>query len=94
MVAASPVYGLYDKPLDRESAYELLAKRAEKAAARQEPEEGEEAPRRARRTPAGGRETVAERFIKNVAGSVGRQVGAMVVREVVRGILGGLPRRR
>jgi DNA helicase HerA-like ATPase len=33
LIAASPLRGKYDQPLDQESAYEMLAKRAEKAAA-------------------------------------------------------------
>ena len=32
LVQASPLRGKYDQPLDQESAYEMLAKRAEKAA--------------------------------------------------------------
>ena len=35
------------------------------------------------------RESATDRFVKNV----GRQVGSMVVRSLVRGILGGLSRR-
>ena len=39
VMAASPVIGLYDTAQDRESAFEMLAKRAEKAAAEAEQEE-------------------------------------------------------
>jgi hypothetical protein len=95
LIAASPVHGLYDEVVDRESAYELLAKRTEQAAGREAPrEERQGSPKRESQTaPARSRETPTERFIKNMAGSVGREVGNMVVRQVFRGILGSLSRR-
>jgi uncharacterized protein len=95
LIAASPVHGLYDEVVDRESAYELLAKRTEQAAGREAPREQRQgSPKRERQTaPARSRETPTERFIKNMAGSVGREVGNMVVRQVFRGILGSLSRR-
>jgi DNA helicase HerA-like ATPase len=106
IIAASPLSGQYDRTVDRESAYELLARRARQRD--EEPPGGKEGttrPRRrdARATPdrpparASSRETATERFVKNVAGSVGRQVGTIVVRQVgnaiVRGLLGGILRR-
>jgi hypothetical protein len=95
LIAASPVHGLYDEVVDRESAYELLAKRTEQAAGREAPREQRQgSPKRERQAaPARSRETPTERFIKNMAGSVGREVGNMVVRQVFRGILGSLSRR-
>ena len=93
VVKSSPVYGLYDEAVDRESAYEKLAKRAnERAEAQEQAAADKQAEREARAAPRQ-RETATDRFIKNVAGSVGRQVGSMVVRSLVRGILGGLSRR-
>jgi DNA helicase HerA-like ATPase len=94
LIAASPVHGIYDETVDRESAYELLAKRTEQAASREAPREKRGSPKRETPSaPARGRETPTERFIKNMAGSVGREVGNMVVRQVFRGILGSLSRR-
>jgi DNA helicase HerA-like ATPase len=91
----SPLYGVYDEAVDRESAYELLSKRTQRSA-KPEPREPEE-PRTTRRetsaSPSRARESATERFVKNVAGSVGREVGHMVVRQVLRGILGGITRR-
>jgi DNA helicase HerA-like ATPase len=99
LIKASPLYGRYDQPIDRESAYELLAARTARSAqdktAAAEPQRPAPAPRPApERPPAASRarETATDRFVKNVAGSVGRQVGNMVVRQLVRGILGGLSR--
>jgi DNA helicase HerA-like ATPase len=88
-IKASPLYGQYDRPIDRESAYEILAARTarsapDKAAPRPSPERPPATPRT--------RESATDRFVKNVAGSVGREVGNMVVRGLVRGILGSLRR--
>jgi uncharacterized protein len=88
-IKASPLHGQYDRPIDRESAYEILAARTarsapDKAAPRPSPERPPATPRT--------RESATDRFVKNVAGSVGREVGNMVVRGLVRGILGSLRR--
>lgn len=85
VIADSPVGGRYDAAVDRESAYELLAKRAEKAAA----DKVEDAPAKApaqRRSR--GRQTVFESVTKSVLGTVGRELG----RQLVRGLLGALKR--
>jgi hypothetical protein len=91
----SPVFGLYDEEVDRESAFELLAKRAEQRAASEakareaeEREKAERAEERASRPRGRQRQTATERFFKNLASSVGRQVGSALV----RGILGSLRR--
>ncbi len=97
----SPVYGEYDDAVDRESAYEILEKRAkeraEAEARAREREEREKAKRQAekeaaRKSRPSGRRTqsATERFIKNMASSVGRQLG----NALVRGILGSLTRKR
>jgi DNA helicase HerA-like ATPase len=99
----SPVYGQYDEAQDRESAYEKLAKKAgERVAAEQQAKVEKDAARQSAQAErqarsASSRESATDRFIKNVAGSVGRQVGNVLVRQVsgalIRGILGGLTRR-
>jgi DNA helicase HerA-like ATPase len=89
----SPVAGQYEETADRESAYEKLAKRAsERAEAEKQAAEEKEQARQERAAPRQ-RESATDRFVKNIAGSVGRQLGSMVVRSVVRGILGGFSRR-
>jgi uncharacterized protein len=95
ILKASPVKGLYDEAVDRDSAYELLAKRAAQAAEGRAPasEQREASRERPRPAPRSTRDTATERFVKNMAGTVGRQVGNMIVRQVFRGILGGLSRR-
>jgi hypothetical protein len=91
IVKNSPVYGSYEQAEDRESAYEILMKRAEQRSAAAEQEKAEkEAQKQARseaRTPT--RESATDRFVKNMAGTAGRQIGTMLI----RGILGGLTRK-
>jgi DNA helicase HerA-like ATPase len=99
LVRNSPIYGEYDKAIDRESAYEILQKRAEKRQAAAEAEAGRKAEEKEQRSaeraskPSRRSDSTTDRFVKNVAGSVGRQVGAVLVRQLVRGLLGGLLRR-
>ncbi|MBJ6988169.1 MULTISPECIES: helicase HerA-like domain-containing protein [unclassified Devosia] len=99
-IANSPVGGIYDSVIDRESAYEILNKRAreielqeERAAyeaereqelARQAKEERDAAPRRSTRQSP--TEAAATSFARTVANTLGR--------EIVRGIFGSLKRRR
>ncbi|QIG49596.1 DUF853 family protein [Nordella sp. HKS 07] len=93
LIKSSPVYGQYDESIDRESAYEKLTQRAgERAEAQKQATAEKQAAREARAAPRP-RESATDRFVKNVAGSVGRQVGNMVVRSLVRGILGSFSRR-
>jgi hypothetical protein len=94
-INASPVMGLYDETVDRESAFEILAKRAaDRTAADAKAREAEAlekervAQERASRPSGRTRESATERFVKNLAGTVARQVG----RALVRGILGSLRR--
>ncbi len=81
LLSTSLVAGVYDKTLDRESAYEVLAERALKA---QEAEKNqpEDEPKTIKRR----RETVLEAFAKSTMRAIGSQLG----RRIVRGILGSL----
>jgi DNA helicase HerA-like ATPase len=101
--AGSPVGGKYDQAVDRESAYEVLKGKAEKAAeaaAAPAPiptpapkhEEKREEPEREpeRRPPARRSDTVFESMAKSVVRSAGSQIG----RQLVRGVLGSLFRGR
>jgi len=99
LIHNSPISGEYDKPIDRESAYEVLAKRSAERQAQAQAQAKrkaaeDEAKREAKASSSSrGRETATERFFKNVASSVGRQVGPLLVRALVRGVLGSLKRR-
>ena len=80
----SPFRGRYENAVDRESAYELLQKRAEQAA--------KEAEKQTDTEPAHGRsggrarQSAFEAFAKSALRSVGSQLG----RQVARGLLGSL----
>jgi DNA helicase HerA-like ATPase len=99
VVAASPVSGVYDQMIDRESAFELLRDRAGRAAreatAPALPEAsvwnaGVETPPVTRRAAprASTRQSTPEAFANQLARTVATQVG----RQLMRGLLGGLKR--
>jgi DNA helicase HerA-like ATPase len=89
----SPVGSRYDKPLDRESAAEVLQKRAEKLAEEAERAEKAEKASKAADKPkksSSGRQTKSEAAIKSFLRSMGTVLG----REIMRGILGAVKKGR
>jgi DNA helicase HerA-like ATPase len=88
LMQASLVAGVYDKTVDRESAYEKLKARAEQAAETQE----------MTKQPAagglgdilGGRGGRREGAIEAMAKSAARSIGSQVGRAIIRGVLGSL----
>lgn len=84
--ARSPVGGRYDKPLNRESAAEMLKARAEEIA--KELEDAGEAPKSPKRKS--GRQTPAEAMVKSTL----RSMGSLLGRELMRGLLGVLKRAK
>jgi len=102
VMAASPVAGVYDVAIDRESAEEVLAARhaaseAEAEAARPKPAPRPAAreaapapaPRAAPKPRASTRQTPMEALTKSVL----RTAGSTITRELLRGVLGSLKRR-
>jgi uncharacterized protein len=111
IIQASPIAGQYDKAIDRDSAFEMLQRRAAQQA---QTRAQEEAPAGqggtggwtlpdfgggASRTPTrrttssrstSNRQTVTEAAVKSVVRSVGTTLG----RELIRGIIGSLTKRR
>jgi uncharacterized protein len=85
----SPVYGLYEETVDKDSAYEKLQKKATLRAEAQQQEAADKAERKASASSARQPQSATDRFVKNMASSVGRSVG----NALVRGILGSLMRR-
>ena len=84
VMSRSPVGGLYDTVMDRDSAFEVLARRAQE---RELDEERMKADAPVRRST---RQTPAEAAMTSFARSVANQLG----RSLVRGMLGSLSRRR
>ncbi len=102
IMAQSPVRGLYDTTLDRESAFETLAARAAAAQAPatapapNSPWNPGPAPAPAPRPKAepkpraSNRQSMGEAFTKSLL----RQAGSTIARELMRGIMGGLKKQR
>ena len=95
LMQTSLVAGTYDKPVDRESAYETLKARAEQSAqAAQQARTAAEPPASGGLggvlgdilTGSGRRESAAEALAKSAARAIGSQVG----RSIIRGVLGSL----
>ena len=89
LLSRSPMKGKYDQSVDRESAYEMLAARAELAASREAEEElAAQKAKEERRSsrPSSRRQGIGEAMLKSAARSVGRSLGS----RLIRGILGSL----
>ena len=100
LISSSLVAGIYEQEIDRESAFEILAKKAEeraavdaqaaaeKAAEKQRIAE-EKAARSAARAPDTLIETVTKSVTRSASTSIGRQIGNTIVRGVLGSIFGG-----
>ncbi len=96
VLGASPLRGIYEAAVDRESAFEVLRVRTEartraEAEARSVPPAPVRAPTspRTQRAPAAGRQTLTETFAKQFLRTLASAAG----REILRGVLGGMRRR-
>jgi len=81
IISRSPYKDRYDQDIDRESAYEILKTRVEKA----ELEESK-APKAKSRSRGRPRQSAGEAMLKSAARSIGSQIG----RQIIRGIMGSL----
>ena len=93
VIANSPVAGLYDSPVDRDSAFEILTTKAKQRMEEEEHERRlEEAEKAARKSAPrrSTRQTPTEAAVTSFARSVANRLG----REFVRGVLGSLTRGR
>ena len=84
LIAGSPFKGRYDKPIDRESAYELLTARAEQAR-NVEPVEPAE-----KRKAEPGLGDMASDLIGSAMKTALRQAANQIGRQLVRGLMGSL----
>jgi len=99
--AQSPMSGKYDAPVNRESAHEILSRRAEAAsapAAASSKAEGKPGPAAGGKLGGmlwgtGRRQGVVETMAKQAARTVGSQFGRRLLRGVLGGLLGGSRRR-
>lgn len=92
LIQQSPLRGRYDKPIDRESAYELLSARAEQAAQQVEPSKPSAVSKKAE--AGGGITGAAGELLGGLASQVMktamRQAANQIGRQLVRGLLGSL----
>jgi hypothetical protein len=102
LLANSVVAGVYEKTLDRESAFEKLSgrtqeKQAQEKAAEEEKQSGGGLLSGLGDLLGGGakrnRASVGEQLIKSAASTIGREVGKQIIRGVLGGIFGGSKRR-
>jgi len=102
LMAASPVAGVYDKPVDRESAYERLRGRAEQSAPPAAPGaagagggflDSLKGSLGGLMTGSGRKDSMVEAMAKSAARTVGSTVGREIVRGVLGSLLGGSRRR-
>jgi len=100
LISSSLVAGQYEQAVDRESAFEILQKKAEErmqqkaeadaavAATKQQAAE-EKAARQAARAPDTIFESIGKSVARSASSSIGRQIGTQIVRGVLGGIFGG-----
>ncbi|MBL4852302.1 MAG: DUF853 family protein, partial [Gammaproteobacteria bacterium] len=82
----SPILGKYDKAIDRESAYEVLKKRAAQAVEDNDTETSSKSKNSKTKKPSRKRQSATEAFFKSAARSIGTALGS----KMVRGLLGSL----
>lgn len=89
----SPYKGRYGTKVDRESAYEILKKRAEENKLAEEQakadKEREKADRKSSRSTSrkSSRQTPTEAFVKSAARSIGSQLGRRIICDILGSIL-------
>jgi len=87
VIENSPILGKYEKTIDRESAYEILKKRAEQATDENNAKESSSSSKKSPTTKSGTkRQGFTEAFFKSAARSLGTALGS----KMVRGLLGSL----
>ena len=98
VMAASPVRGVYDTVIDRDSAEEILAARHARAEADAAPVENAPKGRapaepKAAPKPRAPRKSTRQTPLEALTKTVLRTAGSTLTRELLRGVLGGLKRR-
>ncbi len=86
IIDRSPYKGRYDQVVDRDSAYEMLKKKAEQMQI-DERIEADTASSRSRR--GNNRQTVGEALLKSAARTIGSQIGRQIIRGIMGSLLGG-----
>lgn len=85
----SPFKGHYETVVDRNSAYEMLKKRAEELQIQQDEAQRSKAAEQAKPAKRRKKQSVGEAFMKSAARSIGSYVGRQIIRGVLGSIFGG-----
>jgi DNA helicase HerA-like ATPase len=93
LIAGSLVAGVYEKTLDRESAYETLKLMTEQAVVAAESTPVTPAQQHTRTPSRGSRQTPVEALATSAMRSLGTQIGRQIVRGVMGSLFGGTRRR-
>ncbi|ESQ09068.1 MAG: DUF853 family protein [Thiohalocapsa sp. PB-PSB1] len=93
LMASSLVAGIYDRTIDRESAYEILKLMADQAALAAETASAATNSRPSRATSRRGAQTPLEAFAASTMRSLGTQLGRQLVRGTLGSLFGGRRRR-
>ena len=88
---ADGIGGKYDTVEDRESAYEVLKKRAEEATEKAAKAQ-EEAEKTKPKKRSSNRQSVGEAAVKSVVRSLSSTIGRTIAKEILRGVMGSLKR--
>ncbi len=105
LIAGSLVAGIYEQEIDRESAFEILGKKAEERAIAVEAQheadaeakaqkDAEKAERAAARAPDTMVESITKSVARSASTSIGRQIGNTIVRGVLGSIFGGSSKKK
>jgi len=88
LLTKSPIRGIYDASVDRESAYEILKAREEQKIQTIEKQQAQQPQKKP--TKRSSRQSVGESFTKSIVRAIGSSLG----RQIIRGILGSITGRR
>jgi hypothetical protein len=94
VIKTSLIAGHYEQAIDRESAFEMLKARAEKAMAEEAAQAQAKEEEKATKQPARRSDSLVESFGKSVVRAAGSAIGRQIIRGVLGSIFGGGGRRR
>ncbi len=89
IIAQSVLNGVYDETVDRESAYEMLKTRAEKASVEEKAEEEQKKAESEQKKSGRKKDDIVDAMLKSAARSIGSTVGRKIARGVLGSLLGG-----
>ncbi|MFO7580406.1 MAG: helicase HerA-like domain-containing protein [Nitrosomonas halophila] len=89
IIRNSPIYGLYETPIDRESAYEILQARTEQSS-RTNPARQANLPTQSQASSSRQSDRTSPNLIETFARQTARTIGNEIGRRIIRGVLGSI----